>query len=1049
MCLGLAILAMAIPTQVFAQSKYEVKGVVVDTTGTPVIGASVVEQGTTNGVTTDVNGQYVLNVNNAESIVVISFIGYKTQSLVASSSVLSNVVLEEDSEMIDDVVVIGYGVVKKNDLTGSISSVKADQTNKGLATSPTDLLRGKSAGVVITSGDGAPGSASTIRIRGGSSLNASNDPLVVVDGLPISNSGISGVGNALASINPSDIESFTVLKDASATAIYGSRASNGVIIITTKKGSKYDSAVPHVSVDITSSLSHNTRYVDVMTGDEMRQTLEWYYGTQDTDAYRSATKYLDAKGNYINTDWQREIYQLAQSYEGNVSLSGNIKMGEKNNLPYRVSYGYLDQEGTLKTSSMSRHTLSVNLNPQLLDNHLTIGLNAKGMIMDNRFANTGAVSQAVQFDPTKPVKMDGVHMLDSDGNLRPYSEMVMENKDYRSDIDGYYSWFGVDRNHNTMANQNPLALLNDKVDIARAKRFVGNASVDYKIHGLEDLRFNLNLGVDVSKSNGTVDVAPGAEQSIHSTGEAGSGYHTNYSQLKRDQTLEFYGAYAKTLGDHSFDVMLGYSWQWFYTQSFNETMRVADVTKWDVYSGEPYVALDHTAANYYISEPKISKSEYFLVSFFGRLNYSYANRYSITATLRADGTSRFANNKWGIFPSVALAWNIKNESFLEDVDAVSALKLRLSYGQTGQQDVGGLYDALPTYYYNQLGSYYPFGGYTDETGLVHPIKPVGYNADLKWETTTTYNAGLDLGFLDGRITASVDAYYRQTKDLLNYTPVPAGANLTNYLNANIGDLENIGVEVELNAVAIQSKNWYWNIGANVAWNKNKITRLTNDDEAEGYYGVDTGGYSGGVGGTCQVHQTGQPTNSFYVYQQIYDANGNPIEGLYVDRNGDGTVNEQDKYVYKKAAPDVTIGFNTQLSWKNLTLAIAAHANIGNYVYDNIASNGELLTDLWTNNFTNNRVVSAPQTNFRSSGQYLSDYYVRNASFFKIDNITLSYRIPLGKAADRTPALDIFATVSNVATFTGYKGIDPEIFSGIDNNMYPRPRTYILGVKFNF
>ena len=1026
MCLGLAILAMAIPTQVFAQSKYEVKGVVVDTTGTPVIGASVVEQGTTNGVTTDVNGQYVLRVNSSESVIVVSFIGYKTETLVASSSNLSNLVLEEDSEMIDDVVVIGYGVVKKNDLTGSVSTVKADQTNKGLATSPTDLLRGKSAGVVITSGSGAPGSAAQIRIRGGSSLNASNDPLVVVDGLPISNSGISGVGNALASINPADIESFTVLKDASATAIYGSRASNGVIIITTKKGSKYDTGAPHVAVDFTASLSQNSKYVDVMTGDEMRQALEWYYGTQDTDAYRSATQYKDANGNYVNTDWQREIYQLAQSYEGNIALSGNVKLGAKDNLPYRVSYGYLNQDGTLKTSNMSRHTLAVNLNPSLIDNHLTVGLNAKGMLMSNRFANEGAISQAVQFDPTKPV-----YLANEDGGIH-----------------GYYSWRGVDGKHNTMANQNPVALLNEKVDVSNAKRFVGNASFDYKVHGFEDLRFNLNLGVDVSKSNGTVDVAPGAEQSIHSTGDAGSGSHTDYSQLKRDQTLEFYGAYAKTLGEHQFDVMLGYSWQHFYSQSYSATNRVADVANWDVYSDEPYVALDPTAANYWSSEPKVSKSEYFLVSFFGRANYSYANRYSVTATLRADGTSRFANNKWGIFPSVALAWNIKGESFLADVDQLSALKLRLSYGQTGQQDVGGLYDALPTYYNNQLGSYYPFGGY-GEGNIIYPIKPVGYNADLKWETTTTYNAGVDLGFLDGRITASVDAYYRETKDLLNWTPVPAGANLTNYLNANIGDLKNLGVELELNAIAIQNKDWYWNIGANVAWNKNEITRLTNDDEAEGYYGVDTGGYSGGVGGTCQVQQTGQPTNSFYVYQQIYDANGNPIEGLYVDRNGDGVVNESDKYVYKKAAPDVTVGFNTQLSWKSLTLAVAAHANIGNYVYDNISSNGELLTDLWTNNFTNNRVVTAPMTNFRSSGQYLSDYYVRNASFLKLDNITLSYRFNLGQAMKRDLTLDVFGTVSNVATITGYKGIDPEIAGGIDNNMYPRPRTYILGVKFNF
>ena len=1024
MCLGLAMLAMAVPAQVFAQSKYEVKGVVVDTTGTPVIGASVVEQGTTNGVTTDLNGQYMLKVNSAESIVEISFIGYKTVALAASSDLLANVVLEDDSEMIDDVVVIGYGVVKKNDLTGSISTVKADQTNKGLATSPTDLLRGKSAGVVITSGDGAPGSAAQIRIRGGSSLNASNDPLVVIDGLPVSNSGISGVGNALASINPSDIESFTVLKDASATAIYGSRASNGVIIITTKKGSKYDSGAPHLSIDFTTSLSHNSKYVDVMTGDEMRQTLEWYYGTQDTDAYRSATKYGNGRQN---TDWQREIYQLAQSYEGNAAISGNIKLGANDNLPYRISLGYINQDGTLKTSNMSRHTLSLNLNPTFFDNHLTVSLNGKGMIMNNRFANTGAVSQAVQFDPTKPV-----YLSDEEGG-----------------INGYYTWRGIDGKHNTMANQNPVAMLEDKYDLSNAKRFVGNAQIDYKIHGLEDLRLNLNLGLDVSKSHGTVDVAPGAEQSRHATAEAGSGYHTDYSQLKRDQTLEFYAAYAHTWGDHAFDVMAGYSWQHYYYQNYNAQYRVADVAKWDVDSKEPYVALDPSASNYWLAEPKTSKGEYFLVSFFGRANYSYANRYSITATLRADGTSRFANNKWGIFPSVALAWNAKNESFLEDVDAVSALKVRLSYGQTGQQDVGGLYDALPTYYNNTLGSYYPFGGYTDGSGLIFPIKPVGYNADLKWETTTTYNAGLDLGFLNGRLTASADFYYRETKDLLNFTPVPAGANLTNYLNANIGDLKNIGVEVELNAVAIQTQDWYWNIGANVAWNRNEITRLTNDDEAEGYYGVDTGGYSGGVGGTCQVHQTGQPTNSFYVYQQIYDENGKPIEGLYVDRNGDGVVNEKDKYVYKKAAPDVTIGFNTQLSWKNLTLAISAHANIGNYVYNNIDSNGELLTDLWTNNFTNNRVISAPTTNFRSSGQYLSDYYVRNASFLKLDNITLSYRFDLGKIDDRGLTLDLFGTVSNVATITGYKGIDPEIAGGIDNNMYPRPRTYILGVKFNF
>lgn len=982
---------------------------VVDATGTPVIGASVFEQDSTNGVTTDINGQYQLNVKSPDAIVIVSFIGYKPQQLLASSSVLQRVVLEEDTTMLEDVVVIGYGVVKKTDMTGSISTVKADQTNKGLASSPTDLLRGKSAGVVITSGDGAPGSAATIRIRGGSSLNATNDPLVVIDGLPVSNDGISGVSNALASVNPSDIESFTVLKDASATAIYGSRASNGVIIITTKKGSRYDSAIPNVSIDFTASLSDNSKYVDVMTGDQMREAMAWYMGGTDNDAYRAL--------GTANTNWQKEIYQLAQSYEGNIGLSGNIKMGDKNYMPYRVSFGYLNQDGTLKTGNMTRETLSINLAPTLLDNHLTINLNAKGMNMDSRFANTDAVGAAVRYDPTKPV-------YDPEG-LNGYSWWNYGNTDASGkpiyDVSNY----------NVMANVNPVAALYDKNDVSNAKRFIGNAQVDYKIHGLEDLRLNLNLGLDISKSSGTVDVAPGTELSMDDTQIEGAGYHTNYSQLKRDQTLEFYADYSKTLGAHSFSIMAGYSWQHFYASSFNERYR-ADGTSPD-------------AANYYISEPLVSKTEYFLVSFFGRVNYSYDNRYMITATLRNDGTSRFSNNKWGLFPSVALGWNIGNEAFLRDSETLSTLKLRLSWGQTGQQDLNaGNYPSLATYIYNTLGSYYPFG-----TNWVTPITPAGYNADLKWETTTTYNIGIDYGFLDGRIYGSVDFYHRKTKDLLNWTPVAAGANLTNYLNANIGDLENTGVEFEINALAIQNKDWSWNLGLNVAWNRTKITRLTADDDRADYYGVTTGGISGGSSNTIQIHQKDQAPYSFFVYEQVYDENGKPIEGMYVDRNGDGMINDNDKYCYKKAAPDVTLGFNTQLSWRALTLAVSAHANFGNYVYDNISSDCEYLADLWTNNFVNNRVPSAVDTNFRNAAQYFSDYYVRNASFLKLDNITLSYRFDLGKAAGRQMNLSVFGTVQNVCTITGYKGIDPEIASGIDNNLYPRPRTYILGVKFNF
>ena len=990
---------------VFAQSsKYEVKGEIVDELG-PVAGAAIVEQGTANGAVTDLDGNFSLMVSSPDAILEIRMIGYATQTFKASE-VPATITLAEDAEFLDEVVVIGYGTVKKSDMTGSISTVKADQINKGVATSPTTLLQGKSAGVVVTSGDGAPGSGNTIRIRGGSSLKANNDPLIVIDGLPISEVGINGVADPLSSINPSDIESFTVLKDASATAIFGSRASNGVIIITTKKGSKYDNAV-HVDFDFTGSVSQNTRYVDVLTGDGVRALMAKRYGT-DSDAYKLL-------GN-ANTDWQKEIFQLARTLEGNVSVTGKVGQGKSFYMPYRVSFGYHNQDGTLKTSNLDRQTLAVSLTPTLLDEHLTVNLNAKGMNMNNRFANTGAIGAAVKYDPTKPV-------YDKAG------------------LNGYTWWnygkgtFTVD-NCNTMATQNPVALLNDKVDKANAKRFVGNAQFDYKVHGFEDLRLNLNLGLDYSKSNGTVDVAPDTEQSMHATAQQAnnhaSGYHSDYTQTRDDKTLEFYADYSHTFDRHFLDVIAGYSWSHYYNETYNETYKADGTAKSD--------------PSYYLSKPNTFKTEYFLVSFFGRVNYSFDDRYLITATLRRDGTSRFANNKWGLFPSVAVSWNIKNEKFMDGIQALSALKLRASWGQTGQQDLNaGNYPSLATYTYNTNASMYFFGN-----TLVTPLTPNGYNADLKWETTTTLNAGLDWGFFGDRLYGAFDVYKRDTYDLLNWTPVAAGANLTNYLNANIGDLQNFGIEMEINAVPIETRDWSWTLGVNASYNKTVVTRLTTDDEREDYYGVETGGISGGSGNQVQVHQTGQAPSSFYVYKQIYDTAGNPIEGAYVDLNKDGVIDAKDKYCFHKAAPDWTFGFNTQLSWRNWTLAASAHANVGNYVYNNVMSDGDLLTDLTTNGFVNNRYSTAEAHNFSNYAQYWSDMYVTNASFLKIDNITLQYRFDkIFKLGERAIAGNVFATVNNVACLTGYKGIDPEIFNGIDNNMYPRPRTFILGVKLNY
>lgn len=1005
---------------VFAQGAYTVKGVIVDAMG-PVIGAAVLEKGTTTGTVTDLDGNYYLNVSSAEATIEVTCVGYATQTFQASQ-MPSTVTLSEDTTFLDEVVVIGYGTVKKGDMTGSVSTVKADQLNKGAVSSPTDMLQGKAAGVVVTAGDGAPGSGAAIRIRGGSSLSANNNPLVIVDGLPISDGGISGVSNALSSINPNDIESFTVLKDASATAIYGSRASNGVIMITTKKGASGDSKIPHVDADFTVSLAQNAKYVDVMTADQLKQAIIDYKG-KDSDAY-NALGYRDAQGNqlFANTDWQKEIFQLGQTYEGDVAVSGTAKAGDGKvfTMPYRVSLGAYSQDGTLKTGYMRRETVSLNLNPQLLDKHLNINLNGKGMSMQNSFANQGAIGAAVQYDPTKPV-VDPVNGLGPD--KRAWWHYADRNMfDSQADFENI-------ANYNAMCGQNPLALLYDKKDLSKAYRFIGNAQFDYKVHGLEDLRFNLNLGIDYSTSNGFSEAPKGSEQSLHTTAQSGSGYHSNYTQMRLDQTLEAYAAYNHDFnGGHHLDAMAGYSWQRFWSESTNESYKIDGTSK--------------DAPDYYLAKPQSYHGANYLVSFFGRLNYSYDSRFLLTATLRADGTSRFQNNKWGIFPSAAFSWNMKNEHWLKDANALSALKLRLSYGQTGQQDVSG--DTIATYKYNTNASQYVFGNQ-----FLYPITPLGYNADLKWETTTTYNAGVDYGFLNGRITGSIDFYKRYTKDLLNWTPVAAGANLTNYLSANIGSLENTGVEVELNAIAIETKDWSWTIGGNVAWNKTLVTKLTADDERPDYYGVETGGISGGTGNTIQVHQTGHSPNSFFVYQQVYDAAGKPIEGLYIDRNKDGKIDVNDKYVYKKAAPDVTIGLNTQLSYKTWTLALAAHSNLGNYVYNNIKSNGDLLTDLWTNNFINNRVNGAMETNFATNAQYFSDYYVQNASFFKLDKITLSKTFKLCEALNRPMNLSAFFTVQNVATISGYKGIDPEIFNGIDNNMYPRPRTFILGVKFNF
>ena len=966
--LGL-ILGLFLSVSAFAQ--IEVKGHVKDATGEAIIGATVRVDGTQTATVTDFDGNFVLKANQGANIT-ISYVGYQNATVKAAPSV--EVTLVDDETVLQDVVVIGYGSVRKSDATGSVTSVEADQLNKGLATSPADLLQGKTPGVQVTTNSGAPGAGAKIRIRGGSSLSASNDPLIVIDGLPISSTEISG-GDLLNTINPNDIESFSILKDASATAIYGSRASNGVILITTKKGKA--GAKPRINVDMSGTFKTVAKKVDVLSAEAFRDFFVANYG-DNADA-------MAALGN-ANTKWQDEIYRNAFAEEINASVTGGYVSKEQVfKMPYRVSAGFLNNDGTLKTTGMSRGTVGFNLTPTLLNDRLTINLNAKGVFTHNKFADEGAIGAAVQYNPLKPVD----HKWESNGAP------------------------------NTMSTLNPVAMLDEQHKSSYIRRFIGNAQFDYKFKFLDGLRANLNIGIDYSTTSGWNVTDEGSEISYHNKVENGTGLWEKYTQKRNDKTLEFYLAYARELKEiySRFDVLAGYSWQHFYNETTSEKE-----------SNDGH----HTRL---YGDPTLFKTESYLISFYGRLNYTFMDRYLLTFTIRDDGTSRFQNNKWGVFPSAALAWRVNEEPFLRNVDWLSNLKLRLGWGITGQQNINqGDYPSIATYHTNQHGSYYWFGN-----NEIIPITPKGYAAQIKWEETTTYNIGLDFGFMRNRINGSIDVYKRKTNDLLNRVPVAAGTNLTNYLLMNVGDMENKGIEVALNVVPFEKKDLRWELGVNVSYNKNEITKLTASDDPS-YPGVETGGISGGVGNNIQIQKVGNPINSFYVLQQVYDEAGKPLEGVYVDRNHDGQITDDDRYVYYKPDADVNIGFNTELNYKKWTLSAAFRASLGNYVYNNVASNTEMKADMWTNNFICNRVSTAPETNFQQA-QYKSDYYVQNASFLKLDKVTLAYNI--------ASWVRVNFTAQNVFTITKYKGVDPEVANGIDNNMYPRSRNFILGASFNF
>ena len=1006
------MLGLFLSVSAFAQST--ITGQVKDATGEPVIGASVLINGTSNGTVTDLDGNFSISVQPGATLT-ISYIGFQKQQVAAANGMV--ITLQEDqAQQMNEVVVIGYGAVKKSDLTGSVTALKPDSKNKGLVVNAQDMLAGKVAGVSVTSDGGTPGGGANIRIRGGSSLNASNNPLIVIDGVAMDQTGIKGVSNPLSLVNPQDIESFNVLKDASATAIYGSRGSNGVIIITTKKGRRG----LQVSYNGSFTVSRNSKNLDVLSADEYRSLIAKKFGTNlytlDSNGNKVPTAY--SRLGSANTNWQNEIFRTALSHDHNVAVSGQV--GDW--LPYRVSAGYTNQQGIIKTSNFERFTGALTLNPSFLNDHLKVTLNAKGMWTKNRYADGEAIKAARQFDPTQPVYASGY-----------------------DNFGGYYQWLddgtalndsSWPKTYYSLATKNPVSILNLKNDRAISRDFLGSADVDYKVHGFEDLRFHVTAGVDVAKGRQVTDVDPASPQAI---------YYGSYgweSQLKRNMQLSAYAQYYHDFNDKAknhFDIMAGYEWAHFWHNTKN--------AYWSYY---PSTNRDATLAgkqrNY---APYYYATENYLVSFFGRANWSLMDgRYMVTATVRNDGSSRFKEH-WATFPSFAFAWRVNEENLFKQIDWLSDLKLRLSWGMTGQQEGIGDYNYFAIYEMNKGNeSTYPISG----NGSL--ARPKGYDPDLKWETTTSYNVGLDWGILKQRLTGSVDWYYRKTTDLLNSATVPAGANFRNQVMSNIGSMYNMGVETSLHWLAVNAKDFNWTMDYNFTYNYNKITNLNGGNDPD--YFVPTGGISAGTGGNIQAQHVGNAVNSFHVFQQAYDKNGKPLEGVVVDRNGDGKITDADKYYYKAPAAPVTMGFASRFEYRNWDLGFALRASLGNYVYNDAfastsnMSNSEIYVK---SKFLVNRPTDVVADNWLSTEttSIQTDYWVQNASFLKMDNVTLGYSFAnlLKQGSWNGITGRIYGTVNNVFCLTKYKGLDPEVFNGIDNNLYPRPISFILGLNLNF
>lgn len=972
----LLFLLLLLPFSMLAQNT--VTGTVLEKgTGQPIPGANINIQGAANGASTDFDGKYRLsNVKKGDKIV-FSYVGFNNIVLTYDGQATLNVSLEDHANELKEIVInVGYGSVKKKDATGAVTVLSTKDFNKGPVVSADQMIQGKVAGLQITNGGGAPGEGATIRIRSGSSLNANNDPLYVIDGVPVAAGGVSGGRNPLSTINQNNIESITVLKDASATAIYGSRASNGVIIITTKKGKAGDM---QLNYNANFQVSEITKKVNSLSSGQFRDFINTNGSPQQQALMGNA-----------DTDWQKAIFRTAIGTDHNIAASGG-----SDNITYRASVGYANLNGILLRDNMERTTMSATLVGDFFDKHLKVQINSNTSLIKNDFSNRGAIGAAVSYDPTQSIK-------NADGT--------------------YFQWLTSPTQFNQLAGTNPLSLINQQDNYGTSYRSIGNIQFDYKMHFLPELKAVANFGYDQMSGRSF-----GGTALDYKYGLSGSGYGNTYENFsKRDNKLmDLYLNYNKLVESIStqFDVTGGYSYQDFRDDNGGFSTNFQ---------------------NGQINDNVRVPSRVNLQSFFARANFTVADKYILTASLRRDGTSRFTEeNRWANFPAMAVAWKINDENFLKNVESVSTLKLRGGWGITGQQDIGVSYPSIPLYLGSNPQAQYQFGNTFYQT-----FRPQPYNSNLKWEQTTTINAGIDFGFFQNKIRGTFDVYQRDTKDLLLYTQNPPFFGFSNFDNYNVGSIRNKGIEISADFTPVKTENFEWTIGGNITFQDSKITKLTTT--SANTPGFNVGGYAGGTGNTIQNHQVGYAPSSFYVYEQAYGADGKALDGTFVDRNGDGVINEQDKYRFHKPAADVFYGFNTAVMYKNWDFAATFRGSWGNYNYNNVDSNnGSHLNLLVRNTDLSNAVQNVLETGFTTNDtkRYESDYYIQDASFLRLDNVSIGYTF--NQKPDSKSLIKVSFAAQNVFILTKYKGIDPEIAGGIDNNLYPRPITFTVGLNVNF